>query len=169
MDMTQRRAARRAHTEQAVRSIMHDTRYDRIRGLRTRRALVVAYAMLLAALTPAYVVGTAIGGTAVIVVGIVVLGLLRLATRVVADISVEFLDERQRDVQARTYVRAYRLVLGVTTLAALVAITAALLSDDPETYALLVGIDAATGAFLTLIGLLIGAPTCVYAWEQERA
>jgi Ca2+/Na+ antiporter len=173
MDVTQRRAARRARTEQAVRDsidgIMRDTRYDRIRGLRTRRALVVAYSVLLVALTPAYLVWSAIGGTVVMVVGIVVLALLRQATRVVADAPAELLDERQRDVQARTYVSAYRLVVGLGTVVALVAFMAVLLIDDPESFALVVGIDATTGVLLTFIGLGLGAPTCVYAWEQPQA
>lgn len=172
MAATEPRPARRARNEQAVREsidgIMRDTRYDRIRGLRTRRVLVVAYAVLLAGLTPAYLVWSAIGGTAVMVVGIVVLTLLRQATRVVADAPAELLDERQRSVQARTYVTAYRLVMGVVTCVVLVTFLVVLFSADPETYALVVGIDAATGVFLTFTGMALAAPTCVYAWQQDR-
>jgi hypothetical protein len=172
MAATEPRPTRRERNEQAVRAsidgIMRDTRYDRIRGLRTRRALVVAYSALLVGLTPAYLVWSAIGGTVVMVLGIVVLALLRQATRVVADAPAELLDERQRSLQARTYVSAYRLVAGTLTCVALVAFVVVLLSAEPETYALLVGIDAVTGVLLTLIGLVLAAPTCVYAWQQDR-
>ena len=166
------RDERRERREQAVRDsidgIMRDTRYDRLRGLRTRRTLVLAYVALLLALLPAYLVWSAIGGTVVMVVGIVVLTLLRQATRVVADAPPELLDERQRGIQGRAYLGAYRLVSAVAAVVALVAFAVVLFSPDPETYSLVVGIDAATGVLLTVLGLVLAAPTCVCAWEQEQ-
>lgn len=164
--------ARRQHKEQAVRDsiagIMGDTRYDHLRGLRARRALVLTFGLLLVALLPAYLTWGAVGGTAVMVVGIVVLALLRVAIRVVADAPPELLDERQRALQGRAYLGAYRVVSSVAALTALVAFTTVLLSSDPDTYPLVVGIDAVTGLLLTVIGRTLAAPTCVVAWEQEH-
>ena len=172
MDATQRRAERRTRRDEAVRrsidDIMRDTRYDPLRGLRVRRGLVVAYVLLLVGLLPAYLTWSAIGGTVVMVVGIVVLTLLRQATRVVADAPPELLDERQRAVQGRTYLGAYRLVSSVAAVVALAAFVVVLFSADPQTYPLVVGIDAVTGVLLTVIGLTLAAPTCVYAWQEPR-
>lgn len=171
MRQVRSREERRLRREQAVREsidgIMHDTRYDRLRGRRVRRGLVVLYVVLLVSLLPAYVAWTAIGGTAVVVVGIVVLALLRQATRVVADAPPEFLDERQRTLQARTYLVAYRVVGSVVALASLAAFGAVIVSPDPDTATLLTGVDAVSGTLLTAFGVVLAAPTCVYAWEQE--
>ena len=164
--------SRRERQDKAVREnidgVMTDTRYDRLRGRGTRRALVVVYLSLLVALLPAYLAGSAIGGTAVMVLGVVVLAVLRVATRVVADAPPELLDERQRALQGRAYLGAYRVVSSVTILAGTVAFVLVLLSPEPETFPVLVGLDAVSGLVLTLIGLTLAAPTCIVAWEQEH-
>lgn len=167
-----KRDERRRRRDTALRDqmdqVMRDTRYDRLRSLHARRALVVVYSCLLVLLLPAYVIGSAIGGTAVVVAGIAVLLLLRVATRVVADAPPELLDERQRALQGRAYLGAYRVVVSVAALAAVAAFATVLFSPDPDTYALLVGIDPVTGLLLTVFGLVLGAPACVVAWTEEH-
>lgn len=152
----------------SIAAIMRDTRWDRLRGLRTRRGLVVAFAVALALVLPTQVYAPAILPLVPLLAATGLYVLLRLATRVLPDAPPEYLDERQRVVQAQTYLSAFRLVATVLVLAGTAAFVVTLFSTDPDTFVVLSGLDAVAGLNMTLVGLLLAAPTCVYAWQQPE-
>lgn len=153
--------------EQAIaraRSFQDDTRFDRFRGLRIRRASVVVTFVLLAAAVAAFWADLEIVAPGLAALALISGLLLRRVVRLTADAPDEALDERLIAVRNASYLQAYRVVSSLTVLALLVLSIAVDASRiDYET----------TGAHLTalfwgFLGVSLITPTAVVAWTQPE-
>ncbi len=88
--------------------------------------------------------------------------LLRMATRNLADLPAEALDERQWAVRNALYVTAYRITGGLMAVLSL-ACVAASVSGVRQ-----VDLELVTHALLTALFAAIVAPSCVLAWTEKE-
>ncbi len=101
-----------------LQTVMHDTRWDRLRTRQARVRIVAAMTALLVAVPVAWATLPAHAALGVVAVAIAVWWVLRMSARVVADLPEAYLDERQVRVRDRAYIDAYRWFAGLTLLAA---------------------------------------------------
>lgn len=155
-----------AHVEQMADQVMRDTRWDRVRGLRTRQGLVVVLAVLVLSMVPAYLVGGALGVLPVAGATAVWL-VLRLAVRVVAELPEQYLDERQSNRRNRAYVSAYQAFSGAMLVVGM-GFFGWSLAVAPADLVLRLNIDVILGAYFTLTALALTLPTAVMAWTEPE-
>jgi hypothetical protein len=162
-------AANREAAERYADQIMRDTRWDRLRSLRARRALVIAFVALLALTGALYLSGLSLIGLLVLVLTIATWVLLRLAVRTIADLPDEYLDERQASVRDRAYLESYRLLGGLVAVALSGLLLWVIVAADTSDVALLsVAEDAALGVLWVGLGLVLGLPSIVLAWNEPE-
>jgi len=161
------RERREAHVASAAETAMHDTRFDWLRTRGSRITLVVLLSVLLAAMTPIWIILPGVAALGFVILAIVLWLALRVSVRVVADLPEEYLDERQNRVRDRAYLDAYRWFAGITLLAATAGLIAflALSSDDRLDVTLTWG--ALMGIFWTFEGLALTLPSMVVAVRER--
>lgn len=161
---TSRSARRSTKREATVAAVIEkeltDTTWDRLRNRPARRALVVAWlvvTVVTAVAWPAGLVGYV--GLPAVAVWIAAYYVLRRSVRTLADMPDEYLDERQIAVRDRVYLHAYRIfALGV--LLTLFAVTVAV--DRYE-----MGYEGLSGVMWFAIGISMGLPSAVLAWNTS--
>jgi hypothetical protein len=161
--------ANREAADRYADQIMRDTRWDRLRPRRVRRALVVTFLALLALTGALYLSGLALIGLVSLLLTIGTWVLLRLAVRTIADLPDEYLDERQSFVRDRAHLQAYRLLGGLVA----VSLSGLLLwvivaADTGDVAALDVSEDAALGVLWVGLGLVLALPSIILAWNEPE-
>lgn len=163
---TTRRERREADLERRAERMQRDERFQRLRTRGVRRILVIAGALLVLLIIPAF---AAVGSIAGIVITAAAWGcwwLLRISLRTVADLPDRFLDERQRAERNRAYLSAY-LILGWIVAGLLtVALVGFVLVSENDAVTLTTTWDQALGLVLSLTLLIALLPSMTLAWRD---
>lgn len=163
---TTRRERREADLERRAERMQRDERFQRLRTRGVRRILVIAGALLVLLIAPAF---AAVGSIAGIVITAAAWGcwwLLRISLRTVADLPDRFLDERQRAERNRAYLFAY-LILGWIVAGLLtVALVGFVLVSENDAVTLTTTWDQALGLVLSLTLLIALLPSMTLAWRD---
>lgn len=154
-----------AQADEARRSL-DDERYDWVRPLGRRRALVVAGA----ALVLGYAVGVFAGWPVLTLVALVayigVLFLLRMAVRAITDLPDELVDERMRQVRGEVYRHAYVGTMGLVSVGIAVFIVNQITTKLGWT-------GTMTGEqmhelMFVIFFFAMGLPSALYAWQERE-
>lgn len=143
---------------------LDDDRWDRLRSRRARRGLVVAYAAAAVGAVAALATGLDLVGLLLVVAAVGVMVLLRRATRGIADLPDEVLDERGRQVRDATYRTAYVILVGslsVVLLAAYIAVDGPRIAYQPMA-------DHLHAVFWGVMLAGAGLPAGLVAWQQPE-
>ena len=165
---TARASARRAGTmdrvaQQADRGF-RDTRLDPLRPLGRRRAVIVAWASLVAATAAVVAVAGPVVDLLVILVGCTATWLVRALVRTVADLPDEVLDERLVARRDHGYRVAYQVLAGVIGLVLMVLY----LLGDAARIDVTITPDHLNGALWLVILLGTGLPSAVFGWSEPE-
>lgn len=155
------------HVEHMADQVMRDTRWDRVRDLQTRRRLVVLLAVLVLAMVPACAVGGAVLGVLPVVAATALWLVLRMAVRVVTDLPLQYLDERQRDRRNRAYGFAYQAFTGTTLLVAMSFFVWSL-AVAPADVVLRLDMDLVIGCYFAITAMALALPTAFMAWTEQQ-
>jgi hypothetical protein len=159
-----------------IQEVMVDTKFDGLRTVGAKRALVFFGCFAIAAATLLYWFEASLFlGAGLIGVGLVILAwwLLRLSTRLVADAPDEALDEFQVRQRDRTYLDAYRALGAVVTGLAVVFMLVVISTDvgkvgDVDRYQLTFDFGQATGVIWFCLSVTMMIPNMVLAWNQAK-
>lgn len=149
-----------------VKKVMSERRFQWARTKVARRVLVVVGALLSVGIIPAFAQGGNIVGAVVTIAAFSSWGLVRISIRQVADLPERFLDERQRIVRDRAYVRAYLIlgwiVGGLVTIGFIVFVFAS--ENDAATFT--TTWQQTIGVVLSITLLISFLPNMVVAWSD---
>ncbi len=170
--MTRNRLNARQRNDKAVadmvQTVMHDTRWDRLRTKRARVRIVAAMLAMLVAVPVAWVTLPALAALGVLAVAIAVWWVLRMSVRVIADLPEEYLDERQVRVRDRAYVDAYRWFAGFTLLAATILLVWFVVVSENDVATVEIGWGQAMAVFWAFEGLALTLPSMVLAIREPH-
>lgn len=163
---TTRRERREADLERKAERMQRDERFQRLRTRGVRRILVIAGALLVLLIIPAF---AAIGSIVGIVVTAAAWGcwwLLRISVRTVADLPDRFLDERQQELRDRAYFDAYRIYAWVIGALATAGLIAFILRSESDELTLTTTWDQALGLAMFVLVLPSLLPSMTLAWRD---
>jgi len=154
-----------AQADEARRSL-DDERYDWIRPLGRRRALVVAGALMILGYAVGMFAGWPVLTLASLLAYIGVLFLLRMAVRAITDLPDEVVDERMRQVRGGIYRHAYIGTMALVSVGIAVFIVNQITTKLGWT-------GTMTGEHMHELMFVIfffamGLPSALYAWSERE-
>lgn len=158
-----RRLADQEAVERAADRRLSDTRWDWLRPIGRRRAVVVLWGISVVAGALLTAWDNALVTVLALIVGAAIVWVLRLVVRTVVDLPDEFLDERQVAVRDRVYRTAYSTLIAL----ALVVLLAMYIAWDGERVAYEAQPSHINGVFYALLFGGLGLPSAIYAWTQR--
>lgn len=166
-------AIKDAKVRASVQSMLNDSRFNRLRTPRARRALAMFGAAAVAVSAASWLISDQVS-SGYTIIGLTLFFLawwmLRVSVRLVADAPDETLDERMIAERDRVYLEAYRLVAGAVAVVGIVAMAAFIVSDAGTSGA--PSVNLRWGQMMAGLWFLIGvcgiAPSAVMAWRMSQ-
>ncbi len=150
-----------------AKQLLDDTRYDQLRTPAAQRSIVAIYVLVTVGIVVVWATAPLGWPLLAMAAWFPAFIALRLSVRAQADLPDEVLDERQRAEREAAYVGAFRLVAGVTIVAASVALFAASVRDANDNPPIALTYASMSAVFWGLFSLLLGAPSMVMALRQS--
>lgn len=156
----------RRDVQRRAEQVFDDQRFDWLRSVGARRAVVAAYVAVSVAMVVSWFAGT-IAGVLALAAWAVAFVVLRLSVRSMADMPDYVLDERMRRERDASYIGAFRLVSSVLGVGVAVLFLKVIVADaNDESTVLTVGTDDANALFWGVFTLVLGAPSLSLAWRR---
>lgn len=150
-----------------VERLQSDLRFQWLRSQTARRILVIISALLCIAIIPGFAQGGLIIGAVVTIAAAMSWWALRVSVRAVADLPDRFLDERQRAIRDRAYLRVYRIYVSIIGGFATVGLVVFAFVSENDALTLTTTWNQVTGVvfFVFLISSVL--PSMVVAWRDS--